>query len=166
MCRAQVCVRCGCVWQGRADGQCVLLDVFVFFYHADVCEHVADSWALDCDAPGESACVLLSKCDRVGFSPALLLLSVFTWILGGKTQEEEEERRRQKAGPSPLSGFYSSLAPLFYLTERDDRRRGVSVNRVKRWRDGKMDSFWGGEMCGTQMHKMSFWVMAGLRINV
>lgn len=91
--------------------------------------------------PGESACVLLSKCDRVGFSPALLLLSVFTWILCGKTQEEEEERRRQKAGPSPLSGFYSSLAPLFYLTERDDRRRGVSVNRVKRWRDGKMDSF-------------------------
>lgn len=165
MCRAQVCVRCGCVWQGRADDRCVLLDVFFFLPCRCVWTCGGQlSFRLWC--PRESACVLLSKCDRVGFSPALLLLSVFTWILCGKTQEEEEERRRQKAGPSPLSGFYSSLAPLFYLTERDDRRRGVSVNRVKRWRDGKMDSFWGGEMCGTQMHKMSFWVMAGLRINV
>lgn len=64
-----------------------------------------------------------------------LLAPVFTCFVSERIKEEK------KLDPPPFAPSLASLAPLFYLTERDDRRSGVSVNRVKRWRDGKMDSF-------------------------
>lgn len=62
--------------------------------------------------------------------------------------------KEAKSWTLPLSlPLYPSLAPLSYLTERDDRRSGVSVNRAKRWRDGKVDTNEGeGGMYRVQMH--------------
>lgn len=81
---------------------------------------------------------MTKKVTRVGFLPVHLAgvyvyMFFFIW----------QHKRRRKSWTLPLSlslSLYLSPAPLSYLTERDDRRSGVSVNRAKRWRDGKMDS--------------------------
>lgn len=51
-----------------------------------------------------------------------------------------ETKKKEEGWTLPFLSLSLSLAPLSYLAERDDRRSEVSVNRAKRWRDGKMDS--------------------------
>lgn len=74
----------------------------------------------------------LKKVTELALCQYYLLMPMFTCFVSQSIKEEK------KLDPP---SFSPSLAPLFYLTERDDRRSGVSVNRTKRWRDGKMDSF-------------------------
>lgn len=85
----------------------------------------------------------------VGSLPVLFLVSMFTFFF-----KIWEQKKKKKAGPSPFSPSLS-VAPLSYLAERDDRNSRVSVNRAKRWRDGKMESI-EGDIYGVQMYKVSF----------
>lgn len=57
-----------------------------------------------------------------------------------KHKKKKKKGGDKKQDPPPFLAFIP-LLPLCFILQRDDRRRGVSVNRVKRWRDGKMDSF-------------------------
>lgn len=106
-----------------------------FFYHADVCEHVADSWALDCDAPGSPRVCFFQNVTELAFRQHSCCCLCLHGFYVAKHKKKKKKGGDKKQDPPPFLAFIP-LLPLCFILQRE--MIGEEESQWTEWSDGEM----------------------------